>query len=175
MKRSVKLALLALTPVIGALVIWGGLLLVLKSEHPILVVKGHSMEPTLMPGDLIFVQAVHIEDVRAGPDGDIVAFYQPGSGRTRIVVHRAFQKIVGGGGALLLKTKGDNVAVPDSWYITDEELIGRVVLRIPLLGAVVEFVRSPVGLCVVAFLYGLFLVEVSLAGGEKRDKHVEKG
>jgi len=161
MKHSVKLAILALTPVIGALIIWTGLLLALRAEHPVLMVKGHSMEPTLMPGDLLFVQAIDIRDVRAGPDGDIVAFYKPGSGRTKIVVHRAFQKIVGGDGTILLRTKGDNVATPDSWYVTEEELIGKVVFRIPFMGAFVEFVRSPIGICIVAFIYGLFLVEVS--------------
>ena len=173
MSRSVKLALLALMPVIGALLIWSILLLALGAEHPVLVVKGHSMEPTLMPGDLIFVQEVEIEDVRAGQEGDIVAFYQPGSGKTRIVVHRAFEKVVSGNGAILLRTKGDNVAVPDNWYVTEEELIGKVVFRIPFLGAVVEFIRSPVGICVVAFIYGLFIIEISMAGEE--DKRVKEG
>ena len=182
MKHTVKLTVLAITPVIGALVIWGALILALGAEHPVLVVEGHSMEPTLMPGDLIFVQAVRIEDVKAGPDGDIVAFYQPGSGKTKIIVHRAIRKIVNKNGVVGLVTKGDNVPFSDIWhivddgfvrevrYITGEELIGKVVFRIPFLGAVVKFVRSPEGLCIVAFIYGLFLVQVSLAGSEKQEK-----
>ena len=168
MRPPIKLALLVLAPVIGALIIWAGLLLALGAEHPVLVVKGHSMEPTLMPGDLLFVQAIDIRDVRAGPDGDIVAFYQPGSGRTRIVVHRALEKIVGGDGSVLLRTKGDNVAMPDSWYVTEEELIGKVVFRMPLIGALVEFIRSPIGVCIVALIYGIFLVEVSSASLAER-------
>jgi len=49
-----------------------------------------------------------------------------------------------------------------------------VVFRIPFLGAVVEFVRSPIGICVVAFIYGLFLVEISLAEGGEKGKGAEK-
>jgi len=174
-KRDMKLALLVLAPVIGALVIWASLALVLGAEHPVLVVKGHSMEPTLEPGDLVFVEAVKVEEVKVGPDGDIVAFYDPRPGHEGdIIIHRAVKRVKVSG-KLFLRTQGDNRALcpeEDPWLIGDEQLIGKVVAKVPAVGAVIDalaqFVRSPVGLCIVAIFYGLFVSEVLGLRGRKK-------
>jgi len=159
-KASLK-ALLALGPVIGALALWGGLVLIMGTPHPLMVVNGTSMEPTLEPGDLLLVKAISIEEVRVGPPphGDIIAFYQPGS-RSKIIVHRAVDLVRTPDGEVYVRTKGDNVDTYDPWLVSEEHLIGKVVGRVPLLGYLVEFGRTPPGIALIAIIYGLFLSEL---------------
>jgi len=150
--RELKLALLALAPILGSLLVWAGLMLALGTSHPLLIVSGTSMEPTLHDGDLVVVRGIDISDVQVG---DIVAFYEPGT-HSKIIIHRVVD-IRERGGEIYLKTKGDNNERPDRWLVGREDLIGKMVYRLPGLGHVIRFVRSPVGICIIAIIYGLFL------------------
>ena len=158
------MALLAISPFLGALILWGLLALTLGSSSPIVVVTGRSMEPTLEHGDLLFVKAVDIGDLHVG---DIVVFRRPGTGE--LVVHRVYKIVRGPGGEVLLRTKGDNNERPDRWLVGEDELIGKVVYRLPAVGKVVLFVRenAPISIFLLAVLYGLFLSELLRRPGRR--------
>ena len=159
-----RTALLAISPFLGALLIWGLLALALGSSSPIVVVTGRSMEPTLEQGDLLFVKAVDVEEVRVG---DIVVFRRPDTGE--LVVHRVYEIVRGPGGEILLRTKGDNREEPDWWLVGEDELVGKVVYRLPAVGKVVLFVRenAPISIFLLAVLYGLFLSELLRKPGRR--------
>lgn len=83
---------------------------------------GHSMLPTVRPGDTLIIEAAHIE--RAHGDeistGDIAVF---NSGR-RFVAHRVVATAAGIG-ERKIQTQGDAVPLPDS-PVSERELLGKV-------------------------------------------------
>jgi len=123
------------------------------------VVLSGSMEPALQVDDLIFVKAQDDFEV-----GEIVVFQDGGS----LTVHRLItideQTAV---------TKGDaNNAQDDP--IAVEQLIGCVVGRLPKMGIVTRFLKTPVG--VLLLLGGaLLLTEMSFRSEHKEgDRKVEQ-
>ncbi len=94
---------------------------------PVLVVKTGSMEPVLNIGDVIIIDdSVRPEEIKAGPDGDIIVFRKPGS--SELIVHRAIGKTSEG-----FITKGDANPGIDFWSpVPYENLVGRWTgLKIP--------------------------------------------
>lgn len=81
-----------------------------------------SMTPTIKPGDLIFVQPKKIYNI-----GNIVAYKNArvkGITTHRIIAANKNNYI----------TKGDANINPDQNSITKQQIIGKVVLRLPLFG-----------------------------------------
>ena len=136
------------------------------------------MEPTLNVGDLIIVKGgVKPCDIIGDwpPNGTIIVFHKPGDEKT-LIVHRAVKKIREGD-TWIFRTKGDR-----SWYITgekysvdpwkvkEEEIVGVVIGRIPLLGYVALFMQTRIGLVIliVLFAFLLFMELIpSRSGSEK--------
>jgi signal peptidase I len=95
------------------------------------VTEGISMEPTYHTGDLAV-----IAPAGSYHTGEIVA-YRDGLDANLVVLHR----IVGGNGSTGFDMKGDNNQSIDPFHPTTSQVIGRAVLHIPKVGAVIT---SPV-------------------------------
>ena len=95
-----------------------------------IIVSGHSMEPTLLTGDLAVTQRQPSYAV-----GDIVAFETEGG----VVIHR----IVGGDAVTGYQVKGDNKERPDLWRPRPEIIVGKVWFWVPQMGSALAFVRQP--------------------------------
>lgn len=123
------------------------------------VVLSGSMEPALQIDDLIFVKKQDDFTV-----GDIVVFQDGDS----LTVHRLLS--IDGESAV---TKGDANNVSDE-PIATEQLIGCVVGRLPKMGIVTRFLKTPVG--VLLLLGGaLLLTEMSFRTDRKAgDEKVEQ-
>lgn len=109
------------------------------------VTEGTSMEPTYHGGDLVVI--ARADSYR---NGDIVA-YRKNAGTRFVVLHRII-----GGDATGFVLKGDNSQSNDSTTPAVDEVIGRAVLHIPNVGAVL---RPPISH---GLLGGLVLI---LVGG----------
>ena len=123
------------------------------------VVLSGSMEPTLNIDDLIFVK-----EQDSFQPGDIVVFQDGGS----LTVHRLLS--IDGETAL---TKGDANNVADE-PISTEQLVGCVVGRLPKMGTVTRFLKTPAG--VLLLLGGaLLLTEMSFRSDRREgDEKVEQ-
>jgi signal peptidase len=123
----------------------------------VVVVAGDSMEPTLSTGDAVLTVAQ-----AAYKPGDVVAYRVPAGepGAGTIVIHRIARTTPEG---FLLQ--GDNNEGLDPWTPTAQEMVGKRVFTIPKLGLVVAFLRSALGLAVLAALV-TFLVAIE--DGEQR-------
>jgi len=103
--------------------------LIFHTSVPIAVVESGSMIPILEKGDLIFSIGVTPSSLKVG---DIILFKSPQNSNV-IIVHRII-KIYNDGDVILIQTKGDNNPVPDPWIINGDQVLGKVIFRIPYLG-----------------------------------------
>lgn len=124
-----KLKNLLIVPLFAAVLVLIFPFVAFAGDH-IMVTTTTSMLPVLKPNDMIIVQKASIEQIK---QGDIIAF--DSHMEMGIVAHRAIEKYEKDGSAVL-DTKGDNNEEADPWYVTDDDLIGKVKSIVPGFGIV---------------------------------------
>ena len=92
---------------------------------PIAIATG-SMEKELMVGDVAIIQKVDAKDIVVG---DIIEYTED----NHSVVHRVIQKKQVNGIYYFI-TKGDNNNTADSGYVTEKQVIGKVIFKIRYIG-----------------------------------------
>lgn len=113
-----------------------------------LSVVSDSMSPTFDAGDLIIIRKC---DPATLQEGDIVTFHTIINNEFSLNTHR-ITEIQEDGGARSYVTKGDNNAIADVHMITDGDIVGRFVTRLPKFGKVVDFLSSSMGFLLVIVL-----------------------
>lgn len=142
--------------------------------RPLIVLSG-SMEPAIPVGSLIVSKNADPAEVKAG---DIITFGQASGltgNATPFVTHRVAQVAQGADG-LSFVTKGDANNTEDMNPVPAELLVGQVVLVMPFVGHVTQFVHSPLGLILMILLPGFILIaweSVDLV--KKRRKRMQRG
>ncbi len=151
--------------VLGTILILGVILMMLPSFFPrafgiqVFNVVSGSMEPTIPVGSMIFVQP------KDGPEienGDVIAFYSNGVVVThRVVENRELED--------RFITKGDANNTEDRQKVQYSELLGKVVLHIPMLGDITAHVTTPLGKI---YLFALVLCGLlfNVIAGRLRDQ-----
>jgi signal peptidase len=105
-----------------AVVVYYGLSFALGTPMPIVSVVSESMEPVLQRGDLLVVVAP--SDLKVS---DVVIYQRLDTRYT--IVHRIIEEKPEG-----YVIKGDNNQVPDPGIVRKEQILGKVVYAVPLLG-----------------------------------------
>ena len=118
------------------------------------VVLSGSMEPEFSTGDLVIVGETDSVEV-----GDVIVYQDGGM----LVVHR----VVGLDGELIT-TKGDANNVADQ-PINEAAVKGEVVASVPVLGRLVSFLKSPLGMAL-AILGAIALLEAPRWAERRRDE-----
>ena len=123
------------------------------------VLVGHSMEPTIHRGSLVFDEVVPVRTLRKG---DVVT-YVP-AGMSRPLSHRIISRRVVGG-KLVFRTKGDNNPIADPNRFTfNEPTQARVKFAIPYLGFLYILLADPGARLWLAVLPGILLALWAAAG-----------
>lgn len=124
------------------------------------IIVSPSMVPTINVEDGIIIQRIKPEHIK---QGDIISFLATESYyRGKVITHRVIGIEKSSDGKLLFRTKGDHNNVADSFLVNEENVYGKVIFRIPMLGYIRQFLSTYFGwiLCIViSFLY-LILSEV---------------
>lgn len=107
-------------------------------------VQSGSMEPTIPVGSLVLVQ----KDVVYKP-GDIVSF-SPGAATGALTpkdttTHRIHDVATMSATSISFITKGDANNAPDTNPVSNDRIIGKVVLSLPYIGFAIAFARSQIG------------------------------
>jgi signal peptidase len=164
-KNGVFRSLLLIVIVIGGVFLFEKILVLgLQTNYPLQTPISKSMEPTLKVGDLLVVQGIkNAESVYANPnDGEIIVFRDPRN-LNNFIVHRAINKTLRGG-AWYFETKGDNNASPDPWSVPENNLIGKVIWHLPLIGYVKIYLGTPIGVAVtVVLLIAILFLEEKIS------------
>jgi signal peptidase len=136
--------------------------IIFSGSSPLMVISSQSMRPTLEYGDLILMKGSKTEDLVTG---DIIAFKVP-SPYDRVASSPTVHRVVGKwseNGEIYFKTKGDGNSEPDSWTVPADNVLGTYAqLKIPYVGSLVIFLKSPFGLALLilclflVFLYGYY-------------------
>jgi signal peptidase len=124
------------------------------------LVSGQSMEPQYHTGDLVVVHrhaSYHVGQVIAYrvPKSDVMAGAQ--------VIHR----IIGGDAKRGFVVEGDNRTQPDVWRPTAADVVGAKTLRIPNAIVVLQFLRSPIFLALLAACF-VFVHVLTRAGKDEQ-------
>lgn len=102
------------------------------------VVQSGSMEPAIMTGDIIISQRANNYELN-----DVITFHN-NSGD--IITHRIIAVDQGVGNQY--STKGDANRTGDDDFISNDQIIGKVILVIPRLGYLVSFSKTSLGLII---------------------------
>jgi signal peptidase len=107
------------------------------------LVSGQSMEPRYHTGDHVLVERKAVYR-----PGDVIAYRVPkGDAMAGAqVIHR----IIGGDARHGFVVRGDNRTAPDVWRPTPKDIVGAKALRVPKAITVLQYLRSPVFLGILA-------------------------
>ena len=114
------------------------------------VILTKSMIPTINVNDAVLVKRSELEEFSVG---DIITFSSidvANSGMT--ITHRIVGKQKDSYGNLAFRTKGDNNSRDDNAYVPYNNIYGKVILRMPKLGYVQNFISRPLGLIIGIFI-----------------------
>lgn len=91
--------------------------------------------------------------------GDIITFHSTSKlYSSRIVTHRVIEKRVNENGITEFKTQGDNNLSPDDTYIPYENVVGKVIFKIPQLGRIQFLLTSTGGWLFLIIIPALLLI-----------------
>lgn len=125
------------------------------------VVVYGSMEPNLHVNDMVLYQK---KDISEYEKGDIIIYKHSEKNEIILITHR-IQEVVG----TEFQTKGDHNKDVDPWMVHEEDVVGRIVWRIPYIGGVVEFIKTPLGM-VAAGIVVLLCIILNLSFSKHRRK-----
>ena len=132
---------------------------------PLIVLSG-SMEPTILPGDIVIVKEVPADTLK---EGDIVAYLR----ETTVITHR-IMSINQTDGSRNFYTKGDNNNVDDALPVTDDMMEGKYLFRIPGVGNAAMFMQTPTGIILFIAVPLILFILYDLLRRRKYDKREDK-
>jgi len=121
------------------------------------VVITESMVPVLDVNDMVFVRNFKLEDAEKG---DIITFNADidYNGTPEVVTHYIYS-ITGTGDSTIIRTnryyENPENAVPDTWLLTPDDVLGTYWFQIPKIGYVSEFLKSPFGIAAIVVNVGI--------------------
>lgn len=166
MKKTVKKIWDIVSTVLVAAIVLVALLLAgtrLAGMHAYTVLSG-SMEPTYHVGSLVFVKPVDPDQVKAGdPITYLIAEKQ-------VVTHRCVEVLPDeeDPSVLRFRTKGDANNVEDATLVHENNLIGKPVFSIPLLGFAANYIQHPPGTYVAIAIAALIVLLAFLPSEGKK-------
>lgn len=137
--------------------------LVVASSFPALtlsdeayVVRSDSMSPAIKAGSVVFVDATSPAEIEVG---DVIT-YETGGAASNRVTHRVIE--IQESGERRFRTKGDANEDPDPDSVSPAQVVGIVAFHVPLIGYLIDFAGSSLGLIafVVIPAVGLVLLEL---------------
>ena len=136
------------------------------------VVLTGSMLPEIQVKDVVVTKKVDAEALKVG---DIITFASSDSRFFgTIITHRIIKKNQDNDGNITFQTQGDNNNVADSALVQPNNIYGKVILKIPKLGYLQDFLATQGGWIIVILLPCMAVISydiVKIAKGIKRRKN----
>ena len=125
------------------------------------VVLSGSMLPSIDIKDIVVTKKIPAEELEIG---DIITFIAPDSRYGGIsITHRIQDKYYDESlGSFTYRTKGDNNNVADSTLVPNDNILGKVILKIPKLGYLQDLLASKGGLIFVVLIPSLAILSYDI-------------
>lgn len=127
----------------GLAVLLAGIFLPASVGYQVRMVTSGSMEPTIHLGSVVIVRPVADYQV-----GDIITFERSGEDAT---THRIVSDEIASG-VMQYRVKGDANDANDARAVPESEVLGKVLLTVPYLGYVLDFIRTPIGIAAIVLI-----------------------
>lgn len=113
------------------------------------VVVTESMEPLINVNDLVVDTNPNLDKLN---EGDIITFYADidYNGTKEVVTHYIYSIGTDSLGNRIFRTVRNGGTVPDTWVLHDEDILGVYWFKIPQMGMLINFVKSPFGIATIA-------------------------
>ncbi len=124
------------------------------------IAKYDTMEPTIKPYDLVFINKVNPDNLEVG---DLITFYADidYNGTDEMVTYYIYSiDDVNGVNTFRVNAEGSNI--PANVLLLDDQIIGGYSFRIVGLGRLIEFVASPFGIAAIVVNVGVIVAIVLL-------------
>ena len=115
-----------------------------------------SMEPNIKVYDVVMSVDASPSEIKVGDVITFISTWDINYGMT--VTHRVVSVSKTNAGVYQFTTKGDNNQSPDGAVVTSENLIGKVVIRIPQLGKLQFFLATKTGWFLVVFIPAMIVI-----------------
>lgn len=112
-----------------------------------------SMYPTIKAGDIVIT---YKEDNNKYNEGDVITFISDQNGG--ITVTHRIKEVFNVNDSYSYRTKGDNNNAPDNEIISGDNVLGKVIIKIPKAGFIQQFLVSKTGWIVAVILPCLGIV-----------------
>ena len=114
-----------------------------------------SMEPKYPIGSVVFTKVTPPEDIEVG---DVITVYIGSEGNDTYLTHRVVDISRDSNGSYSYRTKGDAARSNDPAPFGEHLLAGRVVMGVPMLGTIMNFIQSQL-----IFVVGIFILMILLS------------
>jgi len=106
--------------------------------------------------------------------GDVICFGESSNMRT-LITHRIHDIKVNAGDPVYI-TKGDANNAPDREEVAQKNVTGKVLIDIPYIGYVVDFIKKPLGFALIIIVPAILIIfgEVKKIYEETRKKKIEE-
>lgn len=177
MNRKLKIVLKAISSVVAGTVVLLAVLLVGVRIFGIqvLTILSPSMEPKYPTGSVIYIVDVHPAELKVN---DVITFQLTDN---MTATHRIIELVPDEDDSSMIRfrTKGDNNDTADGSLVEFDDVVGKPVLCIPLLGYLAMLIQNPpgsyiaigVGLAMILFV----MIVDTVIDGKKSKKFVHKG
>lgn len=122
-------------------------------------VQSDSMEPTFSAGDMIIDEV--ITDAADLQVGDVITYWTIIEGQQALNSHR-ITSITDYENYLYFDTKGDNNTIGDSTGVHQNDVVGRYLFKIPVLGSLIDFLSTGTGFLIIivvpVFIFFVFQI-----------------
>jgi len=108
------------------------------------------MEPILNVGDIVIIKEIDFNNLEPN---DIITFYTDidlDGNKDEIVTHYFDSVEINDDGDKIYRTRRVNSDTVDSWKLVENDIIGEYIYKIPKVGKLIMFLRSPIGIFVFA-------------------------
>lgn len=126
--------------------------------YRIYIVLSDSMQGTFEAGDMIVCKPVNVNELEPG---DVISFKSSDPSNYGVVVTHKIREIGTTDGELSFITYGTTTGVDDAYPALASDVLGEYAFRLPKMGNVFEFLKTPVGYLTIIFI-PLFLILVIL-------------
>ncbi len=132
--------------------------------HPVFVVAGPSMTPTIALGSAVVLEQVPASELRVG---DVVSLR---SGTEQAVFTHRIIRLAERDGAPWIETRGDANAAPDPSITPATAVIGRVTTSLPWAGYLLALLSTPQGVVLMLSVGATLMVLAEILGSIDDDR-----